>query len=258
MTEWAAQDYHARSALQAWLAETSLAGLDLDGAESVLDLGCGDGRITAEIAGRLPAGRALGVDPSHRMVEYARGAYAAPNLRFEIADARTLPFEADFDLVVSFNALHWVRQPDQPRAMAALARSLRPGGRTFLQFVGAGPRTSLEDVIEEVATSPAWGSWFPDFVAPYFHPTPEEYRALAQAAGLAVEAMDLAAREWDFGSDEAFTKWCEATFVEWTNRLPAERHPDFIAEVLARYRDLAGPHVFRFYQFCTRLRKPAP
>ena len=60
VTEWNAAEYHRRSALQKWLADESLAALELAGSERVLDVGCGDGKITAEIAERLPGGAALG------------------------------------------------------------------------------------------------------------------------------------------------------------------------------------------------------
>src|SRR5262245_62922137 len=110
MTEWNASEYHRRSALQKWLADKSLAGLDLAGSERVLDVGCGDGKITAEIAERLPGGSVVGVDPSTRMIDFARERFLADhaNLGFEVGDAARLAYRDAFDLVVSFNALHWV------------------------------------------------------------------------------------------------------------------------------------------------------
>ena len=68
MTEWNASEYYRRSALQKWLAARSLTGIDLSGSERVLDIGCGDGKITAEIAERLPSGSVVGVDPSAAMI----------------------------------------------------------------------------------------------------------------------------------------------------------------------------------------------
>ena len=113
MTEWAAADYERISALQMAMAESVLARLYLDGAQCILDVGCGNGKITAEIAARVPHATVVGIDPSHEMVEFASAHYGAPvkpNLRFEVADARQLPYRNEFDLVVSFNALHWVRR----------------------------------------------------------------------------------------------------------------------------------------------------
>ena len=92
MTEWNATDYNRRSAMQKWLADKSLAGLELRGSERVLDIGSGDGKITAEIAERLPTGSVVGVDPSTRMIAFAREHFLADhaNLDFVVGDATRL------------------------------------------------------------------------------------------------------------------------------------------------------------------------
>jgi SAM-dependent methyltransferase len=101
MTEWDAKAYSERNALQKWLADSHLAQLHLDGTERVLDLGCGDGKVTAEIARRLTSGSALGVDPSTRMIAFAQAHFAKleyPNLAFAVGDATALPYRGEFDL----------------------------------------------------------------------------------------------------------------------------------------------------------------
>src|SRR5262245_27783063 len=118
MTEWCASDYSRQSSLQQAMAEEQLALLALEGGERILDVGCGDGKITAEIASRVPRGSVLGVDPSADMIRFAAshfGPQVRPNLRFEVADVRNLPYRQEFDLIVSFNALHWV--PEQAKAL---------------------------------------------------------------------------------------------------------------------------------------------
>src|SRR5262245_28750447 len=121
MTEWDAQAYNRVSALQQWLAEESLACLSLHGDERVLDLGCGDGKVTAEIARRLPRGSVMGVDASQVMIAFAAQKFPGttyPNVTFRVADAAQLAFGAEFDLVVSFNCLHWLR--DQAAALRGI------------------------------------------------------------------------------------------------------------------------------------------
>ena len=88
MAEWDASEYNRQSSLQAALAEEQLGRLTLEGAERVLDVGCGDGKITAEIAARVPRGSVLGVDPSQNMIAFATrqfGPATQPNLRFVAA-----------------------------------------------------------------------------------------------------------------------------------------------------------------------------
>jgi len=258
MTEWHARDYHRRSALQQAMAGEELARLTLAGGERVLDVGCGDGTITAEIAARVPRGSVLGVDPSHDMIGYASSHYGRANLRFEAGDARRLPYRDEFDLAVSFNALHWV--PEQEAALASIGAALKPGGRALLRMVPNGRRESLEDVIEEVRQRPRWRGRFAGFRRPYVHLAPEEYRVLAERAGLRVVGLHVTDKAWDFGSREGFVAFARATFVEWTQHLSEGDWDAFIADVLDRYRAVAadGPQdasTFKFYQMEVELRR---
>jgi trans-aconitate 2-methyltransferase len=260
MTEWDAKAYSERSALQRWLADSHLAGLRLDGAERALDIGCGDGWVTAEIARRLPRGSVLGIDPSTRMIDFARAHFAGPdhrNLAFAAGDAAALPYRGEFDLVVSFNALHWVR--DQAAALRGIRAALKPTGRAFLEFVPAGPRRSLEDVIEETCAAPRWARYFAGHTPPYVHLAPEQFGELAAASGLRAQRLERELKTWDFPGRQAFADWAAVGGVAWTDRIPRHERPAFIDDVLDRYGrldDLAGEgvRVFRFYQLAAVLR----
>ena len=260
MTEWDAKAYSERSALQKWLADSHLAQLELHGTERVLDVGCGDGQITAEIARRLNSGSVLGVDPSTRMIAFAQAHFAKleyPNLVFAVADATSLPYRREFDLVVSFNALHWVR--DQGAALRGIRAALRPAGRAFLEFVSQGPRKSLEDVVEETCESERWARYFVGHAPPYVHLAPEQFRELASGAELRVERLERELKSWDFKSRQAFADWAAVGCIAWTTNLPEPERPAFIDDVLDRYGRLdgvagGGVRVFRFYQLAGLLR----
>ncbi|MGE3803828.1 MAG: trans-aconitate 2-methyltransferase [Gemmataceae bacterium] len=264
MTEWDARDYNRISTLQKVLAEEHLALIKLAGHERILDIGCGDGKVTAEIAARVSRGSVLGVDPSHQMIDFASGHFGAPNvanLHFEVGDARRLPYRNEFDLIVSFNALHWVREQEQ--VLASIKAALKPGGRAVLEFV---PRDndrhqSLEDTIEEVRQTPRWASHFEGFTQPFFHYRPEEYRKFATAAGLEVAHLDVEPGRWDFGSRQGFAGFCHGTFVEWIKRVPKDQHDAFITDVLDTYCQRAADapaeaNTFKFYQMVVDLRRP--
>src|SRR6266436_10262796 len=98
MTEWNAAEYYRRSSLQEAMAQEVLALLDLKGSERILDVGCGDGKITAEIAARAPRSSVVGVDPSRDMISFAQRHYGRAtthNLRFQAGDARILSFHSE-------------------------------------------------------------------------------------------------------------------------------------------------------------------
>ena len=195
----------------------------------------------------------VGVDFSSNMVAFASSQYAAshPNLKFQVADARHLPFGPEFDLVVSFNALHWV--PEQELALKSIHAALKPEGRAQLRMVFRGERKSLEDVLQETCHSPRWHQYFTSSRDPYLHLTPEEYAALAEQNGLEVRKLHTAAKAWDFESREAFFAFGSVTFVEWMQHLPESERPAFINDALDRYRQVAvdapgEENFFRFYQ----------
>jgi trans-aconitate 2-methyltransferase len=177
-----------------------------------------------------------------------------------VADARRLPYRDEFDLAVSFSALHWV--PEQGEALGSIRAALKPGGRALLRMVPAGRRECLEDVIEEVRQRPRWVGSFAGFRRPYVHFTPEEYRTLAERAGFRVVRLDVEDKAWDFKTREAFAAFARATFVEWTQRLPEGEWAAFIGDVLDRYQSVAADspqeaNTFKFYQMEVEL-TPVP
>ena len=232
------------------MAAEVLQALELTSSDRVLDVGCGDGRITFEIARRVPNGCIVGVDASSNMIELA-SQNIRPNLRFEVADARSLPFTKEFDLVVSFNALHWIHEQDL--ALASIHRSLRSGGAAHLRLVPMGARKSIETVLEETQNSPAWSKYFCDFRDPYLRLTEEEYCLLTRKCGFRIERVQTESRTWDFRTRAELFAFSSVTMVEWTKRLSESLRSAFINDVLDRYRaveaEKAGEaNTFKFYQ----------
>ena len=263
MTEWNAEGYERISALQRQMAAEALALVQFSGSERVLDVGCGNGQVTARVAKLVPQGEVVGVDASARMITFAVGSaetnYLA-NLQFKVCDARDLPFRSEFDCAVSFNAMHWI--PDQERALRSLYAALRPGAWAQLRLVPRSLRPSIEDVLEETRSSSRWTEYFSGFADPYLHLTEDSYTQLAVSCGFKLLEHSVIDRSWDFCSREAFEEFGTITFAAWTERLPESSRLVFVRDVLDRYRKTAchapgEEHLFRFYQMNVRLEKPS-
>jgi trans-aconitate 2-methyltransferase len=253
MTEWNASEYDRLSALQDTMAADVLSVLTLKGDERILDIGCGNGKTTAAIAERDQHGSVVGVDASAEMVAFANEHWtvAHTNLRFAVADARHLTFKREFDLVVSFNALHWIS--DQTLPLQGIHQALKPDGKAQLRLVPKGLRTSIEDVIEEARRSPRWAGYFNGFHDPYLHLTPEQYAALARQQGFRILSNTMSDKAWDFESRATFLAFSKVTMIEWTRHLPEAERPAFITDVLDHYQKVAAQapgqeNYFRFYQ----------
>ena len=251
MTEWDGVQYRQVNTLQQWLAARALDHLDLTGVHRLLDIGCGDGRVTAEIADRIPDSDVVGIDPSPHMIDIAPG---RPGLQFEIGDVQTMSYRDEFDAAVSFNALHWVR--DQQRALERIHAALRSPGSALLVLVCGGPRLSIEEAEMQVCRSPRWRRYFADFDAPYCHPDPQVWQRMAADAHWRTNEQGVDDLSWDFGSRKAFTRWATVGSNAWTTRLPQGAVEEFMDEVLDAYGSATGSDsTFRFLQLRSRLSK---
>ena len=150
--------------------------LPLRGDETVLDAGCGSGRVTEQLVDRLPEGRVIALDASPSMVEAARERLArfGERVRYAVADlGRPLPLDdASVDAILSTATFHWVA--DHDALFEHLARVVRPGGRLVAQCGGAGNIRSVQDVLGDVGDG--WRG-------PWTFATPDETRARLEAAG---------------------------------------------------------------------------
>ncbi|MCX6652673.1 MAG: methyltransferase domain-containing protein [Methanomassiliicoccales archaeon] len=174
------EDYKAHSRPQKDWGMAVIDSLQLKGDESIIDLGCGDGVLSAELARRVPRGRVLGLDNSSSMIETARSNWA-PNLDFRLQDLTHMDFSEVFDLAFSNAALHWIK--DQDTFLLGLHRALKPGGCLRFNFAGDGNCPSIFRGMREAMSHPRFTSYFASFEWPWHMPSAGDYEIKLRAAG---------------------------------------------------------------------------
>ncbi|HEY9174683.1 MAG TPA: methyltransferase domain-containing protein [Verrucomicrobiae bacterium] len=236
MVQWNPADYAANSASQLTWAREHLARLNLCGDERVLDVGCGDGKVTAEIARAVPRGAVVGVDSSPEMIRFAQASFPRtrfPNLRFSEMDARRLRFAETFHLVFSNAALHWV--DDHPAFLRGAAACLSPGGRLVVSCGGRGNAQDVFLAVRSTMRLKRWRAFFRSLSRPYFFHGPEEYERWLPRFGFHPARVQLAEKDTGFADHAALAGWLRTTWLPYTQRVPEPQREDFIAAVVERY-----------------------
>ncbi|MDW7979285.1 MAG: methyltransferase domain-containing protein [Verrucomicrobiales bacterium] len=239
---WDPAEYAARSGPQLDWARELIARLELRGHERILDVGCGHGRATAELAARVPRGFVLGIDNSPEMIAFARAAFPPaqfPNLRFELMDARKLEFSEEFDIVFSNAALHWV--DDHPAFLRGAAAALRPGGRLLVACGGKGNAHDVFLAIRAVIRRAEWRRFFRKMRCPYFLHSADEYKHWLPQFGFEPRKVELVEKEIVFADAAALAGWLRTTWLPYTQRVPEHTREEFIAAVAQQYTTLRPP-----------------
>lgn len=229
---WDASTYHRVSSAMESMALAVLDRLALDGDEVVLDAGCGTGRITAELAARLPRGRVVGVDASPEMVARARE-HLGDRAEVVQADLLELDLGESFDALFSTATFHWVL--DHERLFARLHDALRPGGRLVAQCGGAGNIAGVIAAADTVAALPEHRDRFAGWQRPHHFAGPEQTERRLRAAGFAD------ARCWlqpnPIAPDEPLAYLATIPLGAHLDRLPPEARDAFVTAVAARLPD---------------------
>ena len=236
MGVWNPQDYHKHSSEQRKWAKELLGKLALLGNERVLDIGCGDGKVTAEIARKVPRGSVLGIDNSQEMLDFAAGNHPPSdlhNLRFELKDTRRLDYADEFDVVFSNATLHWV--VDHRPVLLGIARALKHGGRMLLQMGGQGNAADVVAVLDEMIAGALWRGYFRSFKFPYGFHQSESYRQWLVDAGLEPLRVELVPKEMVHAGPPGLAAWIRTTWMPYTHRIPELLRQRFIDEIVATY-----------------------
>jgi len=233
---WDAEDYTKNSQNQYQWAKELIPKLKLKGNEALLDIGCGDGKITSELAKCLPNGRAVGIDSSAQMIKLAQNTFPSkdyPNLSFQVMDARKLLFQSEFDMIFSNAALHWI--VDQKTVLQGVQRSLKTGGRLLFQMAGKGNAQAVLGILDDLLAEEPWNEFFEGFTFPYGFFSAEEYTECLIEVGLTPLRVELFSKDMKHAGEEGLAGWIRTTWLPYTERLPIEKRDMFVKEIVERY-----------------------
>ena len=234
--QWNAADYAKSSSVQQIWARELIGKLKLKGSERILDIGCGDGKITTELATQVSNGSVLGIDSSNEMITLAQSKFAAEphsNLRFQHGDASTLSFKNEFDVVFSNATLHWVL--DHRPVLKGIYNSLKQGGTILLQMGGRGNAADVAASLKTLILKNEWQDYFNGFTFSYGFYGTAEYHQWLEETQLQSIRVELILKDAAHQNHEAFEGWIRTTWLPWTQRVPVEKRENFIKQLAIAY-----------------------
>jgi len=246
--DWDAQSYDRVSDPQlAWGLQV-LDRMQLEGHETVLDAGCGTGRVTAALVERLPRGHVLACDASPSMVERARTALG-PGAEVFVADLSELALKSPVDAIFSSAVLHWIH--DHERLFGRLHAALRPGGALVAQCGGAGNVERFHRHVHEVSAEAPFQEHLGGWSGPWHFATAEETHRRLASAGFAEINCRLERQDVKPGEPREYLR--TVMLGHHLERLPEAVRDRFVDAVAAR---LGDPLILDYVRLNIRARRP--
>jgi trans-aconitate methyltransferase len=235
--QWTGEYYDQNSSPQYQVALNALSTVDLKSYHTILDIGCGSGKITALIAQKAPESRVVGVDASESMIKAAQEKYKLPHLSFQVADALNVPYQNEFDLALSFSCIHWIKNKDA--VFAGIAKALKPQGTVLV----TGCIKVLSDPIfrafMDLKNKEPWKAALAN-INPESQLFPLEKEALEKSlinAGfrpIEIKEIHLPVR---FKNKHALAAWLQGWFggLSFVAQLPKDKQEALLAAVVEQY-----------------------
>lgn len=223
--------YSENNALQYNFAMRMLRHLSFQKDSRVLDIGCGDGLITSEVARIVSDGCVIGTDISQKMVEHAATQYCSiPNIRFIQMDASQNIFREQFDIITSFNCLHWVS--DQHSALLGIAKAAVEGAQIALLL--SHKKSLYHEVLDALCSSDEWSLYFKDQKSARQFFSADFYRELLVESGLDIISLNEEEMIYHFESKESVAAFFAAAGSQPT-LLPSSKRSRFISDFSDAY-----------------------
>jgi trans-aconitate 2-methyltransferase len=258
MSDWDASRYHRVSGPQFDWGQRVIARLKPVQGERILDLGCGTGRLTSQIARATDGGRVVGLDRSGAMIAVARdgsegGGTAVSYLQ---GDGAALPFTSVFDAVFSAATLHWIH--DHESVFNSVFAALTRGGRFVAQCGGVGNLHRLYERAERVMAAAPYDQFFRRWDDPWYFADPEVTAKRLRAAGFIDVETSLEAAPVDLGEAGAFAEFIAVVCIRHhLDQLPMDLRDSFTGQLTDMFRHDSRPFLLDYQRLNINARKPA-
>ena len=250
MQIWNPKDYNSKNDFRYGYVDKTfkLFDFNIKGNERILDVGCGNGSIINSIAQKYPSVSITAIDISDSMLEYARENNSPPNIEYRKFNATTIDYENEFDIVVSFACLQWIKGDDQVKALNNIAEALKKEGC----FIGLLYKQTVEyDALLNLSKKSKWNTYMPESVVKnlFFQDySPDEYGELINQSEL--DSLETTVvKDYIYDNRESFMKVSKG-WLPYLALIKEEDHDDFINDFTDEYIEtakLAGMNKFTEY-----------
>lgn len=204
--------------------------LSLNGNESILDLGCGDGVLTEQLSKLVPQGNVLGIDASESMIQSAKK-LENENLSFICMNINQIDFANRFDIIYSNAALHWIK--DHENLLKNCIEALKPNGYIAWNFAADGTCINFNTTLLTLISSPEYRMYFDDFEWPWYMPKIDNYLKLISLSNFCKYDSKEENKDRYFENSDELIKWIDQpSLVPFICRIPDEKKDIFRNEVI--------------------------
>lgn len=249
MVKWNAETYKDSSHEQFKWGVELLDKLSLKGNESILDIGCGDGKLTMEIAKRVPDGHVVGIDNSEEMISFATNNFPKnkyPNIDWQLMNATEINFDNEFDAAYSNAALHWVK--DHVSVLKGVKKSLKPGGTILFQMAGKGNALNAARVLVDVIAKETWSKYFIYGVSSSlsYYGT-DDYHVWLKELGLVEKRVELIPKDASFHGRDGMRGNIRSVWMTFTDMIPEHLRDQFIEDLIDGFDEKSPQDKFGYY-----------